>query len=578
MDNKKLLLLPTALVGLGLILVGVVAFFSGQQPGVVNTSGVGNFTPTDAAADTAPAQCRKAGINSAVNFGYDAEEFYSRASKFGMGYSLDITSTAAGDRRAQIANNFRVANAYGVTPILRICVLGEDCGQFLEPVNYAQYINQLAAEVAPVEFYAIAGPNEPIAENWVAPGSAQGDFVTIGPAVADYMNKIIDGVTAPNVRLISPAFNLSHPQFDNFFDTIATSGGRLGELQAITGNAYNISATHKIVDTDVARLKAAMGRNGVGSSPIILTETGMFEVSRGTDKATGVANLAAEVARLKDDPQIESFLLFNSFGTNTDPEFDYNLTTDAELAQILGAECVTEAVDPDLPDLPDVPIGDGGTETPGDPIGPGGGDPGTPIVDLEPCPFLNTKARWQEDDTQPWKDSGTIDLADYTEFRVAAFQCRFEDGEACFTTEDIENVQITLDGGQFDDNEIALITGPGTIPSLELTPASVGQVITIEASDPRYEQSANCTDSASFEVVNTRASTPISTPPILPNTPEVPAADAPSTPPPTVASPEPAPPPSPELPRTNLSGNYWPFALGFATIGSALLIWQKYRD
>lgn len=117
------------------------------------------------------------------------------------------------------------------------------------------------------------------------------------------------------------------------------------------------------------------------------------------------------------------------------------------------------------------------------------------------CPFIITKARVHLDDSQPWVEDLTVDLSENQSFEAVAFQCRDEDGSACFDNSDIENVVITLTGGEYS-GETFSISGPNTIPTIPVTEASVGETITVTATHPQFS-GPNCTDTATVNVINT---------------------------------------------------------------------------
>lgn len=345
------------------------------------------------AAVVVPSTCKKLGINLAW-VGPNAESEFTRAQSNSMGYYLEM-ATSPSQSWGLGQESMPRAFTRGIVPIIRICY-GSHCN-FNNPQTYVDFLNQLGDIVGPNNtFFAIAGPNEPMSENWL--GGAQGDFNVIGPKVADYMNAVIDGVDRSNVKLLSPVFNLTHPSFEQLVDKMRSSGARFGDLDGIAGNAYNLkgySLGEEITDF-VVRLRGA----GFQNDDIYLTEIGMFESERnpgwtGTKVPHDLAKtrLAEEIRLMKLDGKVKAYLLFNSFGTNPDPNFVYNHLSDAELNPgIIGAECdpnqptPTNTPTPTSTPIPSTTPGETATPTPTLTLAPTVTNTPTPTVSTSPTP------------------------------------------------------------------------------------------------------------------------------------------------------------------------------------------------
>lgn len=288
--------------------------------------------------------CKKLGINYAV-VGPVTSSVHDRAANLKLGFTLEIATDP--NQVWGIADSFNYSLDHGLTPILRICY-GNTCG-FTDPNDYVNFLNQLADLVGQRTFYALAGPNEPISETWL--GGTPGDWQTIAPLVTTYMNAIINGVNQPNVKLLSPAFNLTHPTLNQEVTLMRQSGAKFNLLSGIAGNAYNLKGyivdnqLRETISSQAARLRE-VDNNLFTNSQIFLTEIGMFESETNLNwtgtkvaAAQAYANLAREVEILRRDPQILSFLLFDSFGTNPDQNFSYNFLTDNQITGLFNPLC-----------------------------------------------------------------------------------------------------------------------------------------------------------------------------------------------------------------------------------------------
>lgn len=108
---------------------------------------------------------KKIGINTAVMFGFPSDSYYQEANSLGMSHSLEIADSG------QINNTIKgIQNSInnGIKPIIRIGI-GSSSGGFKDPATYAAFLSQIGNQFPGVEIYAIAGPNEPDLENWLAP-------------------------------------------------------------------------------------------------------------------------------------------------------------------------------------------------------------------------------------------------------------------------------------------------------------------------------------------------------------------------------------------------------------------------
>ncbi len=305
--------------------------------------------------------CKKLGINYAWPWTTDVNAYNlnTKARNFQMGYTLEMFTDNDQNQINWRINSIRDAIDKGLTPIVRICT-GDSC-PWSNPADYVGLLRRISEALGPSRtFYAIAGPNEPEGEVWL--GGTPGDANSIGPRIATYMNSVISGVRSnnlTNVKLISPVFNLTHPQFENFVTVMNNNGARFNELYAIGGNGYNLNGypLGQTLTDFVNRASTKFASIGI-SKPIIMTEIGMFESERNPNwtgarvpHAQALQRLASEITNLKQDTRVEAYLLFSSFGVNPDLNFDYNEISDSEFAQIIG-DCSGVIQPPGRPTLP----------------------------------------------------------------------------------------------------------------------------------------------------------------------------------------------------------------------------------
>ncbi len=351
-STRKLLVIVVILLFLGLL--GVVLFELNSR----------NVAPEQTKA-AIPTECKKLGINYA---NYDIDNAYTttntRAHNLHMGFMLLIGNWPG--EAYGMAADFNNALDQGMTPILRICS-GNSCPTYQNPQDYVNMLSQLSDLISGRNFYAIAGPNEPLGERWLPAESAvtfpfsAAEIDTMGKANADYMNYIINGVAAlnkPNIHLLSPVMNSTDPNADELITAMNAHNANFAALSGIAINAYNLKGyvVDGVLTETITQFITRMRNMGFQNSDFYLTEIGMFEVAgnpnwTGTQvpRSQALANLAAEITKMKADPKVKAYLLFDSFNTNTDPAFAYNIMSDLDIQGIMGSECLVDTTDTPTP-------------------------------------------------------------------------------------------------------------------------------------------------------------------------------------------------------------------------------------
>lgn len=151
------------------------------------------------------------------------------------------------------------------------------------------------------------------------------NYQCIGDALAKYMNTVIQetsGVT--NVKLLSPAFNMTSYTFNGIVNAMGDAGANFRSLDGIAGNAYNLDG--KSVTDWVGE---AMTNPNISGMPVLITEMGMIDWERNPETVSyeqAKANITNVIDNIKGGSyagiQYIGALVFNPFGTN--PGFTYD--------------------------------------------------------------------------------------------------------------------------------------------------------------------------------------------------------------------------------------------------------------
>ncbi len=226
-----------------------------------------------------------------VNFGtyFKKGDYLKIREKFGMKWALEIGEASHPSNAADAINE-----PTKPTVIIRIGIRESSGGfQSLEAggaKDYIAFLQSVASRVGGKTFYAIAGPNEPDIEPWVAPdckaapGTASAESETfykcVGKPLAAYMNAVCaakaSGELPANVKLLSPAFNMSSYTFPGIVKAMDAAGANWGCVDAIAGNLYPAGKSMQAYwnDENTGATIKFFQEKGKG---IIVTETGPWE-------------------------------------------------------------------------------------------------------------------------------------------------------------------------------------------------------------------------------------------------------------------------------------------------------------
>lgn len=164
----------------------------------------------------------------------------------------------------------------------------------------------------------------------------------IGEALAEYMNEIIDGVDdLDNVRLLSPAFNITNPVEGEIFDVMQSSGANFSQLDGYAGNTYSLffdTLSNSIGAYQFYQDNFASRFSGL---PVVFTEFGDFATGNESfDRTTVINRMENEFNLTQADDQIIGINYFNALQPRpefTNPQFDFHNLSDAELQQIISS-------------------------------------------------------------------------------------------------------------------------------------------------------------------------------------------------------------------------------------------------
>lgn len=164
----------------------------------------------------------------------------------------------------------------------------------------------------------------------------------IGTALSTYMNTIITGTSdLENVRLTSPAFNLTNPIEQDIFISMVASGADFASIDAFAGNTYTLNGVPALDWVKSSNYRGSDGKTwyekftGFGKS-IIFTEFGDFGTKNSPElpnPPSVISDMKAEFSKTAQDTSVKSINYFNAFGKNG--SFPYHQLLDSELTDII---------------------------------------------------------------------------------------------------------------------------------------------------------------------------------------------------------------------------------------------------
>ncbi|MBP9759591.1 phosphodiester glycosidase family protein [Candidatus Dojkabacteria bacterium] len=289
------------------------------------------------------AECKdKAGFNTGdVFLGLNNSKYYERLKTYGMNSILGIAESLDSDL-ASASSFVELANANGVTPVIRFCFGSSSCDNYKDPQDMATFIRELSKAG---KFAVILGPNEPNLETWKGT-----DFFEIGKFSAEVANKVKD---LNQIELLSIVFDTAHhlnmslknDPTSNYpeISQVADYFKGLGDKQLLDGIAMNAYNKDRVLASDrVDYFLNYLKTNGYGLennfSKVYITEFGYFK-----DSMPSIEQLKQSYSALSSRSDIASILFFTPFNDIGNQDFPSHHLSSAELFDILGTsdDCKT---------------------------------------------------------------------------------------------------------------------------------------------------------------------------------------------------------------------------------------------
>lgn len=158
-------------------------------------------------------------------------------------------------------------------------------------------------------------------------------FECVGNSLAVYMNAVIDGVNQSNIRLLSPAFNLTNPNGAAIANAMIASGANFAGLYGLAGNAYEccgFSITSHVNNfRDLTEL----------TQPLLLTETGYHKPPGTGDVTDSELDLvAAQMDYVQTQGSYIGAIYFHPYNLNEEWS-QYSISEDRFRDRFCGGSC-----------------------------------------------------------------------------------------------------------------------------------------------------------------------------------------------------------------------------------------------
>ncbi len=151
----------------------------------------------------------------------------------------------------------------------------------------------------------------------------------IGTSLATFMNTVVSGTTnLRNIRLTSPAFNLTNPAEQDIFIAMSQAGANFADIDAFAGNTYTLNGVAAYDWVISPSFRGADGKTWKEkftsfNKGIIFTEFGDFATfdnpPGSPNRASVISAMRQEFTNTAGDGVVKSINYFNAFGGN--PQF-----------------------------------------------------------------------------------------------------------------------------------------------------------------------------------------------------------------------------------------------------------------
>lgn len=268
--------------------------------------------------------CPKIGESFAVIPGQvRTEDMIKATNRLGMKWGEVVITNAETDM-AQYMDAVSRSNVVNMNLVLRICFAG-NC-QIKDGTLYAnqvikEYKKLVDAGKAPKDgIFIHVGHNEPNGAEEPFDPKAEAKFMNDAIGTILGSNLYSSNLTGAGIKLIGPNLNLHAGTAEKYIDDLLAGGlttDNANKLIGWGGNTY-IKDTHTEPSADVQKFVSHLKTKDVPSK-IFISEMGNMNVG-----ATQWDDLTAQIKKMFAISEVQSVLLFNSFGINPDPDFKYH--------------------------------------------------------------------------------------------------------------------------------------------------------------------------------------------------------------------------------------------------------------
>ena len=163
----------------------------------------------------------------------------------------------------------------------------------------------------------------------------------LAEALANYMNFLIDkkasGEIPGNVKLLSPAFNITNAATPPLFADMEAAGANFSGLDGMAGNTYTLVVNNDVKTAYFWYTEFLQSKVKQYHKPMMFTEFGDFRTATQPkgNRPGLIAEMESEFDKTQKDSDINAILYFAAIDSDlSNPAFTFHRLTDGELAQI----------------------------------------------------------------------------------------------------------------------------------------------------------------------------------------------------------------------------------------------------
>ncbi len=178
----------------------------------------------------------------------------------------------------------------------------------------------------------------------------------LAEALANYMNFLIDkkagGEIPGNVKLLSPAFNITNAATPPLFIDMEAAGANFAGLDGIAGNTYTLVVNNDVKTAYFWYTEFLQSKVKQYHKPMMFTEFGDFRTATQPkgNRPGLIAEMESEFDKSQKDSDINAILYFAAIDSDlSNPAFAFHRLTDGELAQITSPNLTKSGASSGLP-------------------------------------------------------------------------------------------------------------------------------------------------------------------------------------------------------------------------------------